>query len=362
MREESKMEIIQMLPTISYGDAIGNHVLALADALRSAGYKTKIYAENIDRRLPRGTAKKVEEYKDKSDNIILFHLSIGSRIADTLLEYKARVIIVYHNVTPPEFWRPYSAQSGQLCEEGLACVRRLAGRPELCLAVSGFNKKDLIRLGYHCPIEVLPILIAFDDYAKKPSQSVIEKYRDDGYVNILFTGRIAPNKKQEDLIAAFYYYKNYINPKSRLFIVGSFQEGDVYSGKLQKYVDELELNDVVFTGHIPFDEILAYYHVADLFLCLSEHEGFCVPLVEAMYFGIPIIAYDSSAVGETLGGSGLLLQDKDPKVVAEAMNRIVEDRELREKILRNEKARLRDFDNEKIKERFLEIIDRFIKQ
>lgn len=354
------MEIIQMLPTISYGDAVGNHVLALDDALKSAGYKTKIFAENIDRRLPRGTVRKFEEYKDKADNVIIFHLSIGSKMADSLLEYKARVVIVYHNVTPPEFFESYSYQTKQLCEDGLACVRRLAERPELCMADSQFNKEDLIRMGYKCPIEVLPILIAFDDYEKKPNQSIIEKYRDDGYVNILFTGRIAPNKKQEDLIASFYYYKNYINPKSRLFIVGSLSKGDAYSERLQKYVDELELNDVIFTGHIPFDEILAYYHIADLFLCLSEHEGFCVPLVEAMYFGIPIIAYDSTAVGETLGGSGLLLREKDPRIVAEAINIVISNQDIKKKMLHNERKRLDDFDNERIRHKFMEIVSKTV--
>lgn len=354
------MKVVQILPTLAFGDAIGNDVIALHTALKTAGYKSEIYAENIDSRLPKGIAKNIEKYTEQANHIVIFHLSIGSKLTEKIQKIQAPVIIVYHNVTPPEFWEKYNEKSVELCQYGLDCVKRLANKPELCLAVSEFNKGDLIQLGYKCPIEVLPILIAFQDYEKKPSADIINKYSSDGYVNIVFTGRIAPNKKQEDLITSFYYYKNYINPKSRLFIVGSYQKTDVYYNKLRKYVEELELSDVVFSGHVPFDEILAYYHIADIFLCLSEHEGFCVPLVEAMYFGIPIIAYDSSAVGETLGGSGLLLQDKNPMIVAETVHKVVTDQELRECIIGNEKLRLKDFDNEKIKKRFLDILKRYV--
>lgn len=353
------MKVVQMLPTLSYGDAIGNDVLALDSALKSAGYSTKIYAENIDRRLPKGIAQKIDEYTDKKENILFFHLSIGSKLCDKVNNFKARVIIIYHNVTPPEFWRGYSSQTEKLCEYGLECVHKLASKPELCIADSGFNKEDLKNLGYTCPIETLPILINFDDYALKANSSIIKKYTNDEFVNIVFTGRIAPNKKQEDLIVSFYYYKNYINPKSRLFLVGAYNENDIYYRKLINYVEQLELNDVYFTGHIPFDEVLAYYHIADVFVCLSEHEGFCVPLVEAMYFDIPIIAYDSTAVGETLGGSGVLLTDKSPQIVAEAIHKVINDSELRSKVVYNESLRLQDFENEKIKRRFLQIMEKY---
>ena len=129
------------------------------------------------------------------------------------------------------------------------------------------------------------------------------KLYDDDYVNILFTGRVVPNKKQEDVIEAFYYYKRFIQPKSRLILVGSFAGIDKYHDQLEAYVNKLGLEDVIFTGQIKFDEILAYYQLADLFLCMSEHEGFCVPIVEAMYFNVPVIARDTSAIAWTLAGS-----------------------------------------------------------
>ena len=356
------MNIYQVSPSLAYGDAIGNNVLALNEALKEAGYQTQIYAENIDPRLSNGNVKPIKDYKDSLENIVIYHLSIGCELNEKIRGYKARIIVVYHNVTPPDFWQPYNKEFAKLCEYGLKTAKNLSEKPEMCFADSDYNKQDLIKMGYSCPIKTLPILIAFDDYKKKPSQKIIDQYKDDGYVNLVFTGRVAPNKKQEDIIAAFYYYKNYINPKSRLIIAGSFDKKDIYYNKLKKYVEELELEDVCFTGHIPFDEILAYYQIADLLVCMSEHEGFCVPLVEAMYFHVPIIAYDCAAVGETLGGSGILLKNKDPRLVAEAINRVIEDDQLKKKIIASEEERLKYFDNSRIKKEFINYIKELISE
>ncbi len=349
------MRIVQMLPTLAYGDAIGNNVIAISDALKAAGYDTAIYAEIIDKRLPANTAKKIKRFKDSPDTVILYHLSTGTDLNEEIKKLKAKKVIIYHNVTPPEFWHNYDQAQEKRCSEGVNSVKRLADTPEYCLADSAFNKQDLIRLGYNCPVDVLPILIRFADYDKKPDAATVAKYSD-GYVNIVFTGRVAPNKKQEDLITAFYYYHTYVNPKSRLIIAGAYQNSDIYCRKLKAFRDELGLEDVIFTGHIPFDQILAIYKTASVFLCLSEHEGFCVPLVEAMYFGIPIIAYDSTAVGETLGGSGLLLKEKDPKEISEAVNLIMTDDDLRKKLIAGEKERLEYFNNDRIKEQLITLL------
>lgn len=351
------MRIIQLLPTMAYGDAVGNDTLAIGEALKEAGYETAIYAENIDKRLPKKAVLPIEKYKEKEGDLVIFHLSIYSKMNELVKKLKSKVVIIYHNVTPPEFFDGYSSEAKALCEKGLHGVEALKDVPELVIADSEFNKQDLIRMGYKCPIEVVPIVIAFDDYKKEPDQSVIKKYEGDGWTNLLFTGRIAPNKKQEDVIKAFYYYKNYFNPKSRLFIVGSYAATDLYYNKLVKYVEELGLDDVIFPGHIPFDQILAYYNVADVFVCMSEHEGFCVPLVEAMFFDVPIVAYDSTAIGETLGGSALLLDDKNPMIVAGAIDKIVKDDNINRQIKENQRARLSDFDRTGVKNMMIDVLE-----
>lgn len=356
------MKVYQMLPTLAYGDAIGNDVVALGDALEESGYETAIYAKNIDKRMLKNKlVKHYSEYVDAEDIIILYHLSIGDTMNDELRGFTARKFFIYHNITPAEFFKPYNPAAEKMCEEGLESIKSLRDVPEMVFADSAFNKKDLISYGYKCPIEVLPILIAFDDYKKMPAEGVLKKYQNDGYTNIMFAGRVAPNKKQEDVITAFYYYNTYINPKSRLFIVGSYNENDLYYRKLKAYKEELELENVIMTGHIPFNEILSYYRLADVFLCLSEHEGFCVPLVEAMYFKKPVIAYDSTAVGETLGGSGMLLKEKDPRIVAEAINQVVSNEEIRSAIIENEEERLAFFDNDLIKDYFIKKLKAYIK-
>lgn len=357
-----RVRVIQMLPSLAFGDGIGNDTLALKRTLEAHGYETEIYVEWVDDRLPQGTARKLEEYDERPDDVILFHLSTGSEMNYRFAEYHCLKIAIYHNVTPPRFFAGYHPEAWQGCKKGLEAVRFLADKVDFCFADSTFNKNDLRKMGYQCPIEVLPILIAFQDFDQNPNDSVMERYQGDGYTNIIYTGRVVPHKRQEDLITAFTYYKKNYNPKSRLILVGSYGLQDKYYQRLQEYVQELGVEDVIFTGHTKFDEILAYYRLADLYLSMSEHEGFCIPLVEAMYFGIPILAYDSCAIGETLGGSGLLLSDKDPLTVAAAMDRLLTDESLKREIIAGEKKRLADFSHEKIQKQFLQQLDAWMEE
>lgn len=353
------MRVIQVLPTMAYGDAVGNDTMALYYTLKEMGFDTKIYAENIDKRL-KGIEKVGKIGKLKDDDVVIYHLSTGTKLNYQIADWGGKLIVIFHNITPPEFYNKYNKNLERICADGWNGVRYLADKVEYCLADSEYNKQNLIELGYKCKIDVLPILIRFSDYEKKPSAKIMKKYQDDGYTNILFTGRIAPNKKQEDVIAAFSCYQKYYNEKSRLFIVGSYNGMENYNKQLQNYVEELGVKNVVFTGHIPFDEILAYYHFSDLFLCMSQHEGFCVPLVEAMYFDVPIIAYDEAAIGDTLGGSGILLDDNSPVLVAGMMNRLLTDTELKDKVLQNQRIRLKDFSHDLINEKFKEYLKSFI--
>ncbi len=352
------MRIVQMLPVFAFGDAIGNDTLALDKALKDNGYESAIYAEHVDERV-KYAAETIDKYENKSDDIILFHLSTGADMNYKISEYDNPLIIMYHNITPGYFFEKYDMNAYMVCESGRRAAKYLKKKAALCIADSEYNKQELVAMGYECPIEVLPILIAFDDYKKKPTESVIEKYKDD-YTNIVFTGRVAPNKKHEDLIASFAYYKKYINSKSRLILVGRYDFFPEYYRNLQRYVEKLGVKDVIFTGQVKFPDILAYYNVADVFLCLSEHEGFCVPLVESMMFDVPVIAYDSCAVGETLGGSGLLLNDKSPAVVAEAIERVRTDMSLKQTMIDNQRIRLKYFEHGRINAQFLDIIEKFV--
>ena len=189
-------------------------------------------------------------------------------MAETVKKLPCKKVLRYHNITPPVFFHGYDADAEKATKNGLKQVKELAPYIDFGLPVSEFNRHDLQEMGYKCPIEILPILIQFEDYAQKPSEKVIKKYKD-GITNILFVGRMAPNKKVEDVISAFHYYKTHYDKTARLFLVGSFSEENKYYQMLVKHIAKLGVKDVIFPGHIPFDEILGYYSVADVFLCMS---------------------------------------------------------------------------------------------
>lgn len=355
------MKVVQLLPTISYGDAVGNDTLAIKKIIEDMGYETQIYAENIDERLPKGTAKYVSEMPEFAANdVIIYHASTGTELNYKLPELGGRKVMMYHNITPPSFFHEYSPVSEELSSFGIRGIQHLADKIDYAIADSEFNKEELLRMGYTCQIDVCPILIPFSDYETNPAAKVIQKYSNDGYTNLLFVGRIAPNKKQENVIRAFYFYRKYFNSKSRLFLVGSWSGMDKYYERLCDYVKALGISDsVVFTGHIKFNEILAYYQIADAFVCMSEHEGFCVPLIESMYFKVPIVAYDYAAIPYTLGGSGVLLDSNDPVRFAKAIERVISDAAYREDILSRQAARLQEFSYENVSRALVRLLTKF---
>ena len=353
------MHIYQLTPAISRGDAVSNDAIALEAVLRDMGYTdSMIYSPVIRDGIPKQIAQNTEQNMPKlaPDDIMLYHLAIGGPVNQMFKELPCRKVVIFHNITPAKFFEKYDKNSADLCRQGLKESADLAGVTEHAIAISEFDAQDLRKLGYTCPIDIVPILIPFDDYRKEPTPSIVAQKGKK--TTFLFTGRVAPNKKQGDLIESFYYYRKYYNPNSRLVIAGGYGQEDPYYKDLASYKNSLGLTDedVVFTGHIAFADLLAWYRCADVFVCLSEHEGFCVPLVEAMFFDLPIIAYDSSAVGETLGCGGLLLKDKDPLLVAGAMNRVASDPALRRSLVANGHERLGDFDRDKVAAKFRKVI------
>lgn len=357
------MRILQLLPTIAAGDAVSNDAVAIDKVLRSMGYKTEIFAENIDKRLPSGTACHISRMpRLTQSDTVLYHLSTGTELNFSLGKMKAKKGVIYHNITPSYFFRPYNGDLTELLDYGRKGAAYLADKVDFCMADSEYNKKELLELGYKCDISVRPILIPFTDYRSKPDSDVLRKYDSDGYVNFLFVGRVAPNKKHEDIIRTFCCYQKYCNPKSRLIFVGSWQGTELYYKRLQRYINALEVPNIIFTGHVSFAQLIAYYQVADVFLCMSEHEGFCVPLVEAMYFGVPIIAYDSCAVSDTLGGSGILLQNKNPLEAALAANKLITDTAFKREIVAEQRKRQQDFSYNTVKSQFEEQIHKHLAQ
>ena len=357
------MRVFQVTPALNYGDAVSNDALAIRRILREEGYESDIYALILDSRLPEGEAYYLDEMPEpEKEDILLYHGAIGTELTKKLEAYTCKKVMIFHNITPPEFFRPYSRTLTRLTEMGYAEIREMVPVFDRCIADSEYNKQTLREQGYECEIDVCPIVIPFEDYEREPDEAVLEKYRGQKGTNLLFVGRIVPNKKQEDIIRAYAAYREEYDPDARLFLVGTRgTDMEKYEDRVKEYIKELGLEgEAILTGHVSFREILAYYRLADAFVCMSEHEGFCVPLLEAMKFGKPIVAYKAGAVPDTLGDGGLLLEEKEPYTVAAAVNRIVKDEGLRNDILKAQERILGEMSYESVKKIFLKCFGNII--
>jgi glycosyltransferase involved in cell wall biosynthesis len=331
----------QLLAALSYGDAIGNEALAIQKHLRAAGFASDIFAEKVHPRVAH-LARPLWEYAQVSapDTVCLFHFSIGSAAGRLIHHAPDRLVAIYHNITPARFFLGFHPHLAGLCHHGRRELEAFADRTELGLGDSEFNRRELEAAGFR-KTAVLPIVLDLSKYDAPGSPVVDRQYRD-ARTNLLFVGRIIPNKKIEDLIRVFAAYQRYVNPVSRLLLVGDTRGHERYLERLLEMVDYLRLDEVVFTGQVDDDDLQSYYRAADLFLCLSEHEGFCVPLQEAMVHGVPVMAYDAGAVRETLHGGGILLHDKRPEVVAELVHRVLTEDGLRRGVLATQDRAVRE--------------------
>jgi L-malate glycosyltransferase len=326
------MQVHQMLAALSYGDAIGNEALRIQQILRGEGLDSDIFAESVHPEMA-GRARKLWDYRKVSgpDNLLILHFSIGAGVSTFAYHLPDPILLVYHNITPARWFQTFHPHLAGLCYHGRRELRAFVPRVRLALGDSEFNRAELEAVGFH-PTGVLPLLLDPDRLAQPPNEVVLEMF-DDEKTNFLFVGRVIPNKCFHDLIKVFAFYKKFIDQNSRLLLVGEWVGFEKYHESLVRMVDELQLEDVVFTGHVDDDDLVAYYEVADLFLCLSEHEGYCVPIVEAFRFGVPVMAADAGAVPETLGGAGILIREKRIDEIALLAHAIVTDEGLSTKIV-----------------------------
>jgi L-malate glycosyltransferase len=332
----------QLVPNLAFGDAISQQVLTLRRLFRAIGLSSDVFAENVDVRL-RGEARPHREIRGAAENgaAILYHFSIGSELSDVFRLLPNSRALVYHNITPPHFFHGVNARVAELCARGTEELRSLRSHATVAIADSEFNRRDLEGLGFQ-RTSVLPIVLDPERYRVRPVARLERSYRD-GHVNFLHVGRLAPNKRIEDVVKVFYFYRRRINPESRLFLVGIDTDMEIYSVAIRQMIQDLGLSGIHFTGRVTQRELVTYYRLAHVYLCMSEHEGFCVPLLEAMHLGVPVIAYDAGATSETLGDGGALVVRKDFPEIAELAALLNEDRSLREDLVARGRARVRDF-------------------
>jgi glycosyltransferase involved in cell wall biosynthesis len=312
----------QILATLGYGDAIGNEVLGIARALRSAGYESEIIVETADPRLEDLTVDYRDIVDDVDENdLLIHHFSLGSRASRTAFALPARMMLIYHNITPPEYFIGVHDQLVRQCYHGRRELLPYRSRCELAIGDSEFNRAELETLGFP-RTAVLPVVPDFTHLEVAPDSRVLDAY-DDDRTNVLFVGRVIPNKRPDNVIRFFHAYKTLYDPKARLLVAGSYGGFDTYVTQLHALVGTLGVEDVHILGQVTNEELTALYDVADVFLCASEHEGFCVPLIESFYKRVPVVALAATAVPATLDGGGVLYDTPDPKHVASLLHGIV---------------------------------------
>jgi glycosyltransferase involved in cell wall biosynthesis len=324
------MRIDQFLPGFARHDAISNHVRQVGGVLRSAGYESDVFADWIDPRLAGEGARPStpRPIRTDPDRVLLYHHSAHSPMVGWLREMAGAgqlLAVDYHNITPARYfarWEPPAARSMALARQEL---QELAPCTGLAMADSPYNEAELIGLRY-AETTVCPLLVDLEAYHRPPDQKTLSRLRrQGGGTRWLFVGRISPNKCQHDVVAAFAVYRRLFDPRSRLTLVGG-ATSPRYLRAIEQMADDLGLGDSLeLRDSTPFSHLLAHYLASDVFVCLSEHEGFCVPILEAMELGLPVIAFRAAAVTDTVGTAGILLGEKDPLLVACAVNDLLSD-------------------------------------
>lgn len=355
-RDSQARRVDQFHPTLSFGDAVGNQILSLQRLLRELGYQSDIYCEHLPDHFE-GRAKPILEYgyDASAERILLAHFSLAYSpvVMDWLARVRGRKVLVYHNITPHTYFDGFDLAHFESARMGREQLGRLRHVMDAGWGDSTYNVDELAACGW-TRLAVLPIVFEPKRYAVHPSRRVLRRWNKG--LNVLFVGRVAPHKRHENLIRVFCHLKRTVRPDSRLLLVGLARGMEAYVESLHGQVERLGLSDVIFVGHVSTAELVAYYRCASVYLSMSEHEGFGVPLLEAMHFGLPVVAYKSAAVPETLGGAGLLLTQRNDAATAELIALLDEAPGLRGRVVARQRERLQDFMPDRIRERLDQLL------
>ncbi len=314
----------QILPTLSPRDAVGNYTLELHRLLGDLGHDSNLWAANIHHELT-DIAQPLGDLPD-DDEWCIYHHSIGGVAGDFYEQRAGKRVLVYHNITPIEQLERWSAEIGAEITLGREQLSRYAKVTDLAVCDSDFNRSEVDAAGYS---ESMTIPVMFEPGRLMPRTRTRRTKSDPkgSGLRLLFVGRIAPNKAQHDLVAMFAVLCREHDPNAELHLVGS-KTFSSYFDAVGDYVDALGLDGVHIYDGVTDQELADHYGSADVFVCASEHEGFCVPIVEAMHHLVPVVAYASTAVTGTVGGAGLILPDKSADVFAAAVARVGNDQTL----------------------------------
>ncbi|RPI53918.1 MAG: glycosyltransferase [Chloroflexi bacterium] len=355
------MRIHQMTAALVYGDAITNDILEIDARLKAWGHESRIYGEHIEPRLAHlgRPQAEYEPFLGKRDDVLIYHYSLYTSNLELYRRSSQRKLVVYHNITPPEFFHGYHRDMEAKCRIGRQALPQLQGC-DLAVADSDYNRRELVQAGI--PADRTDVLPPFMNLAGLSgaacNPALAGRLRQAGTANLLFVGRVAPNKALEDLIKVVHCYRQAIDPHVRLWLVGA-QPMPVYARFLQRLIVQLGLAGVVeLAGQVSLPDLKTYYQAADLFVCASRHEGFGVPLLESMAFDVPVLARSSTAVPDTLGQAGVLFHGSDYGAIAEAVHLLLTETGLRRRVIDRQRRRLGEFAPEQVEARLRQALQR----
>jgi L-malate glycosyltransferase len=343
------MIVNQWLPAAHRGDAIGDNARRYRGLLRDLGHKSEIYSLTIDGDLE-GDVRPFTDSASRRGDITILHYALPSPLTAALAGLPGGRVVQYHNVTPASYFAPYDAGLFRLAVLARRELATLVGHVDLALGVSDYNRRELESLGF-APTGVVPLAVDIQRVTQQARRPSLERLFDDDLVTFLFVGRIAPNKKIEDHILLAEQYKRYVDAYYRFVFVGRYDAVPSYYAAVRALISEFKMLEerFIFTGPVPDEELAAYYRHAAVYISLSEHEGFCAPLVESMAAGVPILAYAAAAVPETLGGAGVQFAPKDLEYAAELAGALAFDDGLRQRIIAGQRERLKAFTDDSVR-------------
>jgi glycosyltransferase involved in cell wall biosynthesis len=353
------MVINQWVPTAHRGDAIGDSARCVRDLLRAQGHDADLFALTIDDDM-REEARPFGDPASSNGDVTILHFAVPSPMTEAFARLPRGRVLQYHNITPAHFYAPYDPGIFRLAVLGRRELASLAGRTDLALGDSEYNRQELEALGFG-ETGVFPIAVDVDRITAAPGVPALQEWLNDGLTNFLFVGRVVPNKKIEDIIRLAEHYKRYVDAHYRFIFVGRYDGVPRYTYMLRALITELGwLPDrFLFTGAVPDDELAAYYRYSSVYLSMSEHEGFCVPLLEAMAADLPVLAYSCTAVPDTLGGAGVQFAPKDFERAAELLGMLAFDDGLRASVVEGQRRRLAHFMAGRIDDDLRRLLERF---
>ena len=344
------MIVNQWVPAAHRGDAIGDSARRVRGLLRELGHDSNLYAMTIDDDL-RGDVIPWTDASARRGDLTIFHFALVSPMTQEFARLPHGRVLQYHNVTPAHFFAGYDAAIFRLAMLGREDLKSLVGQTDLAFGDSEYNRQELDALGFD-NTGVFPIAVNTDRITKAPRRQALENVlQDEGWLNFLFVGRIVPNKKIEDHIKLAEHYKRYVNEQYRFIFVGKTDATPKYFAAIQALLERYRMPEgrFIFTGPVPDEDLATYYRMASVYISLSEHEGFCVPLLEAMAADVPVLAYSTTAVPDTLGGAGVQFAPKDLEYAAELLGELAFNDTLRRQVIAGQRRRLADFGDDRIR-------------